>query len=310
MRSYLYLAGLALGVGLLALSGYLPRRAGAISGASDKVTDQGSGTALEMRYTDFEEEQPFISDHPTRSRRQDTANAKPAPPPQGDTAEPEPDQSPAGDEDEQPLADHPQPVADAGVDRILWLGTDEVPLDGSGSTGDALTYAWRQVAGPYDLTIKKASAAKTVATGFPLDGWTDWDDGFYEFELMVTDAYGQQTGTSVRHVVKSAPDLHIKPKPKREFALRDGYLLAHFEVWTTNRADYAETFRLSYSSELFIERVGGDADYEIALSDAEDAYVYQVVVYYREGQPTSWLELFVDTPERVPAVVQLGVNWE
>jgi hypothetical protein len=93
-------------------------------------------------------------------------------------------------------------------------------------------------------------------------------------------------------------------------ALRDGYLLAHYDAWKTNATDATETFELRSPGELFIQHMGGRGSFDISGGDTGDGYAYQISVYYQEGQASTWLEFFVDTAERVPAVVQIGVSWE
>lgn len=311
MRSLLVFGSLTLLVTLLVLNGILPRRASA--------TDNGQGarpddSPLELRYVDFEDEGPLLF------RRHDRE-----PEDRDQSGEPKEDQALAAnegieggyedeagrDEDwEDSHAESSQPVADAGPDRVLWVALDEIPLNGGNSSGDGLTFAWRQVAGIHELTIADPATGTTSASGFPLDWGVDWDDAYYEFELTVTDAYGQQAVDTVQFVVKAAPALRIMPRPRQRLAFRDGYLLAHYESWATNRVDTAETFEIRARHELFLEHLSGDSNFDVAVTERARAYVYRVTVYYQDGQATSWVEFFADSDERIPAILQFGVNWE
>ena len=114
----------------------------------------------------------------------------------------------------------------------------------------------------------------------------------------------------MRHTVRISPSLYIRPSPRRWLAERDGYLLAHYEAWKDGSSSDIQTFELRATGELFIHQLGGDGDYQISLAEGEALNTYRISVYYRQGEPTTWLEFFVDTPERIPSVVQLGVRWE
>jgi hypothetical protein len=207
------------------------------------------------------------------------------------------------------LAPEPRVIADAGGERVVWTGWDELTLDGSASVGERLVYQWRQTGGPTWLTIQADDRPITAATGLLGDGPPSWRNKTYQFELLVMDADGRDAAASVQYVAKTAPSLKIKPTAERRFELRDGYWLAHFTSWATNLESYEQVFDLFADRELRFTKVTG-GEFEFTGGKAESGYAYQVVVYGQAGEPTSWVEFLVDTDEKIPGVVQLGVNWE
>jgi len=213
----------------------------------------------------------------------------------------------AGDEpgegDDEPAWDGL--LADAGPDVAVWAGWGDVYLDASASMGEGLTYAWRQVGGPVELEIQNPTEANTSAVGLVPVGWAEQT---FEFEVTVVDEAGKEDVDTVRYLVRSAPKLKIVPTAERRFELRDGYDLAHYEVWVTNLDSYESPFEVVSDTPLTFTRVSGDA-YDLVAGESDDAYVYQIIVYAESGQETSWVELLVDTADRVPAIVQLGVSW-
>jgi len=314
MRSVLVFGGLAAGVALLILSGRLPRIAGAA--ATGGKGDSPTRPRLELRYADFETEQGLLRDRPerppqeSRTPSQAVAPSKPqlagAPPA---ATQPAPHTTPPVEN--RPPADTPEPpIAEAGPDQVVWIQRNELVLDGGGSSGAGLTYAWTQVSGPTQLQIADAHAAKTVATGLVPAAGASPEDGKYEFELTVTDREGRTVKDTARYTVRATPTFSIRPRAKSQLAYRDGYLLAHYEVWKSNAGDGAETFELRAPGELFIQQIGGRGVYVITPSLSGTEHVYQITVYYRANEPSTWLEFFVDTPDRIPAVVTLGVTWE
>ena len=309
MRSFLIVGGLMLVVGLVFVKGLVPKQAEATSSKPDPNRGE-----IVVEYADFESEAPPVFS---------TRVAEPDPEPEfeapAEAAEPELTRTPPVETAEPAAADPapdlqarddiPDVVANAGEGQTVWLGDNEIKLDGSASVGGGLRYAWRQVSGPGELTIADPTAEKTTASGFPTDGDTS-GDASYEFELTTTDFLGKESTATVRYKVKTAPALTIRPRAKQQLAYRDGYLLAHFEAWKTNRSDYAETFEVRSSSELTFQQLSGAAEYEISVSEARRGLTYQVTIYYPEDGSSSWLEFFVDTAEHIPAVLQFGVNWE
>ncbi len=208
-----------------------------------------------------------------------------------------------------PEAAFDAPHADAGPDRTIWAGWDDIPLDGSASTGQQLAFRWRQTAGPVNTTIVSETAATTSATGLQHEDNPRWRPARYTFELTVTDAAGQQATDTVSYTVLSAPALRIRPVPERRFEPRDGYQLAVYSSWTTNTDTYQTTFEISSESELTFTRIGGGL-FEVTGGRDGRWWVYQVLLTPQGGEPASWVEYLVDTDEKIPAVVQLGVNWE
>ncbi len=202
-------------------------------------------------------------------------------------------------------------VADAGVDRVAWGGWDEIVLDGRGSVGEGLTYQWRQTAGPIWLNIADDLAAVTSAIGLVSDERPGWRTRKYQFELLVTDARGQEATDTVQFLVKTAPTMRIKPTADRHFEFRDGYWLGHFTSWATNLESYETVFEIAADRDLrFTKVTGSPCELTGGKNEAGTGYFYQVVVYGQSGEPTSWVEFLVDTDERIPGIVQLGVNWE
>jgi len=202
----------------------------------------------------------------------------------------------------------PTPHADAGPDRTVWMGDHEITLDGTGSHGTELSYSWRQLSGPVDLLIDNPRAANTVAAGLAQE-WPE-RDATYEFELTVRDAHGREAVDVVRFTVQAAPSITVDPAARRRLAWREGYLLGHFESWKTNRTDDAEVFIIRCPSELTFHHLGGMVDFDIAPLECNSGFEYQLTLFYREPESSTFVEFFVDTPERIPAVLQFGVNWE
>ncbi|MCK4342263.1 MAG: hypothetical protein KAY37_11135 [Phycisphaerae bacterium] len=203
----------------------------------------------------------------------------------------------------------PYLLADAGPDRIVWIGWDELTLNGRGSRGDRLSYSWKQTRGPAALKIKRPNRAKTVARGLPLSEEMGWSAALYVFELTVTDESGRQDVDTVEFVILPAPELKITPAARRRFELRDGYLLGHFEAWVTNTKTYESAFRIKSPTELTFTKVTG-GDYDLSGGKSERGYEYYVVVFHQPEETASWVEFLVDTDENIPGIIQLGVSWE
>jgi|GEM_PF-1858375 len=215
-----------------------------------------------------------------------------------------------GTVEQPPAAEPTPPLADAGPDRVVWIGWDELTLDGSGSSGLGLTYQWKQLSGPVPLVIANDRQATTTARGLLTGEALSWRNITYKFELTVTDAGGQHDTDTVLYTVKSAPALSIKPPGERRFEIRDGYELAHYFSWVTNPETLESVFEIASENELTFTRVGGGASYTLGGGLEGKRYVYQVVVYARPDEAASWIEFLVDTDEKIPAIVQLGVTWE
>ncbi len=307
MRSFVLIGALVVVVSIIFFRGYAPQPAGA-TGSSDAA---GDTSTIRFEYADFEDEGPL-----TLPPRRPTVTApKPGPetvavtPPTNPSPANDPTTLPDPDLPSEPDFDAPPPTASAGKGVTIWLGDGELILNGTASQGDVVSYFWRQVSGPNDLQIQDPTAAQTVARGFS-ERWTPGQDFTYEFELTVTDAAGRQAVSTVTHCVKVAPELRITPAPKHNLAYRDGYLLAHFEAWKTNRSDDADSFEIHSPTALTFHHLSGDSEFDITVEETGGAYAYRIAVFYADGINTSWLEFFLDTPQRIPAVLQIGVNWE
>ena len=204
-------------------------------------------------------------------------------------------------------ADAP-PVADAGQNRAVWSGAGGVLLDGSKSSGEGLTYAWRQTSGPASLTIDDPAQPVIWAGGLSGGQGTTGLPATYEFELVVSDSAGRQAAHSVQIVAQAAPELESDPPAELRFEERDGYVYGVFEAWATNQQTGQFTFTITSPQRLKFTALGGDA-YDLAGRRARGVCVYQVTLYLVPGQATSLVELLAETNEKVPGVVRLGVNW-
>jgi len=204
-------------------------------------------------------------------------------------------------------ADAP-PVADAGQNRAVWSGAGGVLLDGSKSSGEGLTYAWRQTGGPVSLTIDDPTQPVTWAGGLSGAQGTTGLPATYEFELVVSDSAGRQAAHSVQIVAQAAPELEIDPPAELRFEERDSYVYGVLEAWATNQQTGQFTFTITSPQRLKFTSLSGDA-YDLAGRRARGVCVYQVTLYLVPGQATSLVELLAETNEKVPGVVRLGVNW-
>ncbi len=256
---------------------------------------------------------------PEQPARAAISELPPSPPPAPPSNEPPPPESPAPPPpaDEHPTVEPAAPaarndtwplLADAGPDRVVWIGWDELALDGSASTGQGITYEWKQTSGPVTLAIANPLAPVTLATGLLNVERMDWRGATYEFQLTVTDLAGEREVDSVRYTVKSAPAVTVKPTAERRFEIRDGYPLAHFIAWNTTLDGDESVFEITSDKELTFTKVSG-SPYTLTGGKTGSRFVYQVVVFANGDATTSWVELLVDTEEKVPGIVQLGVNW-
>ncbi len=245
-------------------------------------------------------------------RELDRAFAEPAPGPGGSDYAPE-----VGEYDperikeglgEDDLEDYP--LADAGADRVIWVGWGDFQLDASNSFGEHLSYSWAQVAGNPQLTLVTPGRAGTLVTGLPLTEELGWYDMVYEFEVTIADDRGRTGVDSVEILARAAPELEVVPGADRRFELRDGYQIAHFESWITNLDTYQSVFEIIAPTDLTFTRVSGsDTDYAIGGGKLENQFVYTVTVYGNDGIDTSWVELLIDSADKIPGIVQLGVSW-
>lgn len=339
MRPVLFVVCFCLGVSLMVASGYLPKSAtgqsgltttGSRSGDVRAAVDRpepvftGAPTIPRAPLTDDDPPEPpampspeVYTPPPARlpevERDSYTASERTEPPPlpvDEPVRVPEPTVQSEGDPPVPPVAEPmepPPPVAAAGLDRVVWGGWGDLILDGSGSTGEGLSYRWRQVGGAQNLRIADRRAARTTAAGLEMDPDAPWDDATYEFELTVTDAQGRTATDRVTYTVRPAPLMDISPAAERRFEDRDGYPLAHYEAWTTTEASRA-TFEIVSVSPLTFTKAAG-ARYTLRSAKIGEGYVYTLTLYPQRRQPTTWVELLVESEEKIPAVVQLGVEW-
>ena len=92
------------------------------------------------------------------------------------------------------------PVADTGLDQIIYLPQNSIIIDGSKSQdpdGTIVSYNWIQKSGPTTATLANAGTSKLTASNLSI--------GSYNFSLTVTDNDGM-TGTDEVVVTVSAPD--------------------------------------------------------------------------------------------------------
>ncbi len=198
-------------------------------------------------------------------------------------------------------------AARAAKGRTVWSGWDELQLDGSASTGRNAKYHWRQTGGA-PLTLRNADQAVATAAGLSTMA-PGWRAQGYKFELTVTDETGAQDTVTVSYSVRAAPALVFRPAADRSFVQRDNYQIGHFSVWQTSYEGVAATFDMSGDSELTFTKIGG-GNYGLTGGKTDTGYTYQVTIYPAAGEASTWVEFLVNTEEKIPAVVQLGVNWE
>lgn len=95
------------------------------------------------------------------------------------------------------------PVADAGTDQTIQLPTDQVTVNGSGSSdadGTITTYAWTKISGPATFTITSPSSVSTTITGLV--------EGTYVFRLTVTD---NDTDTDTDDITITVQPVNVAP---------------------------------------------------------------------------------------------------
>jgi len=94
-----------------------------------------------------------------------------------------------------PIINNKLPVANAGIDQLIFLPTDSIVLSGSGSStdGSIISYRWTKVTGPLSFNIADTNVAVTKVKNL--------NDGIYEFELEVTDNKGLSAKDSVTIIV-------------------------------------------------------------------------------------------------------------
>lgn len=329
MRTALFAICFTTGIALMVLSGYLPKAASARESTATAPEPPGP-PAPNSPFTVYSRRPEIPPDDGERTyRRRPAITAEfeePLPPEPNDWPEPNEPNLPDGDEmaenlaaaldglDEVPPIEDPNvevpegPAASAGDDRILWIGWNEIKLDGSGSTGDGLKYAWKQTGGPATLHIRNTDRAVTTATGLPISPKMGFSGAIYAFELTVTDELGNTASDTVEMVVLPAPDIVITPTANRYYARRDSYLLPHFEAWTTNTESFETTFRVQSPTDLHITKVAG-SPHRLSRQTTDEGYLFEITLMAEGEEATSWAEFLIDTEEKIPGIIQLGVDW-
>lgn len=330
MRVVLFVCCFTLGLTLMYISGQVPRAAeaadssaGYTASGADPFDRQprvyrpvlsGTSPALSAALPAV----PDVDVHEAPATVPDAASAlAPEPDTHSETAEAaqnaaavlaELEQDPALEEELRALEEEaPAPEAQAGKDRIVWIGEPELRLDGGASKGRDLTYAWRQIDGPKTLTIVEPKLAVTSVRG--LAGATsDWYEQFYEFELTVTDAAGRQATDTVAWVVLPGPDLALQPAAQRAFVLRDGYLLGHYTCEVRAEDPEAASVEIKSPVALTITQLTR-GDYEVVRRSSDAGVTYELFLYRGSAGQNESFEFFVDTEERVPGVLQVRVMW-
>jgi hypothetical protein len=175
------------------------------------------------------------------------------------------------------------PVAVAAAPAEALVGT-AVTLDGTGSTGGALEYAWRQVSGP---AAGLGSATSALASAFLFSA------GSYEFELTVKDAGG--VGTPVR--VRVDGRVGVQPLPVARVTVPATATVGELVVLDGRASTGATKFRWT--------QVGGpwvvlrDAAMESFSASEAGTYVFELEV--ESGSVRS-------APVRVSVVVSEGTG--
>ena len=117
------------------------------------------------------------------------------------------------------------PVASAGSDRTVTVDT-EVTLDGSATGDTPLTYSWSE---PSGITLSSTTIVNPT--------FTPTETGTYTFQLTVTNAYGEDTGSVTITVQEAAPivditsnlsisDLDIKVEGKKHNDITNGEIIS------------------------------------------------------------------------------------
>jgi len=137
------------------------------------------------------------------------------------------------------------PVADTGLDQIIYLPQNSIVIDGSKSQdpdGTIVSYKWVQKSGPATATLSNSTTSKLTASNLSL--------GSYNFSLTVTDN-GGLTGTDevvvsvyapaqVDFQLKSPVDKSMVTTTRRPILAWDTYAGAtNYEVYLNiTRSDY------------------------------------------------------------------------
>ena len=99
------------------------------------------------------------------------------------------------------LLNNQPPIANAGADQTITLPTNNVTLEGSGSTdpdGTIISYQWSKISGPSSCTIINTQLVQTKVDHLV--------QGVYQFELKVTDKGGVTAKDTVQTTVIVPPN--------------------------------------------------------------------------------------------------------
>jgi hypothetical protein len=105
-------------------------------------------------------------------------------------------------DDVQVTVVNPALHADAGVDQTTIAGAT-VNLNGTGSTGIGLAYAWAKIGGPSSGVVNNATSATPTMTGTV--------QGTYTIRLTITDQAGQSATDDVVITVQAMPVVNAGP---------------------------------------------------------------------------------------------------
>lgn len=143
-----------------------------------------------------------------------------------------------------PQPDNTAPTAFAGADILVPLPATYGVLDGSATDAESNieSYSWKKVYGPDSCSIESPDSSRTKVT--------DLEWGWYEFELVVTDA-GGLTGTDTVGVLVYDPRI----EGENEAVFRDLHWNCPMGCWLAIR-DFRYYAGSSTAITVFI-KVGG-----------------------------------------------------
>jgi hypothetical protein len=151
--------------------------------------------------------------------------------------------------------DNQPPVADAGSDLTVNEGTDEVMLNGTGSTdpdaGDTLSYLWTQTAGP-TVSLDDPAAVNPIFTAPVVSV-----DTTLSFELTVSDGIANSTDSVTVAVINTAGGYSYSPAFKATGSTK--YDIPHHPSLQLQFFTLATWFKTSssFSGNVFIANKGG-----------------------------------------------------
>jgi peptidyl-prolyl cis-trans isomerase A (cyclophilin A) len=116
------------------------------------------------------------------------------------------------------------PIADAGESRTV-EELETVFLDASGSTGDGLSYQWRQTGGP-TITLEDARTSQARFNAPNLDGQTQL---VLDFELMITDRFGRTSAAPVTITITPAEQAPDEEHPRVRMRTDLGNIIIEFD---------------------------------------------------------------------------------